>query len=48
MGEAALDFVRRFDLQVVLRDFEKELRTLADEAQGSSGRVAVVSCAKLE
>jgi hypothetical protein len=49
MGEAALDFVQRFDLQVVLRNFEKELRELAvGQAQGDAAAAVVVPCAKLD
>lgn len=40
MGQAALDFVQRFDMQRVLGAFDRELRELAGERPGV-GRVEV-------
>jgi hypothetical protein len=49
MGEAALEFVQRFDLQVVLRAFEKELCALvAVQPQADPERAAAIPCAKLD
>jgi hypothetical protein len=49
MGQAALDFVQRFDLRVVLSEFEKELRALAERVpERVSSPVAAVPCAKLD
>lgn len=49
MGQAALDFVRRFDLKIVLGDFERELRELAaGEHRAEAPRVRVMPCAKME
>lgn len=47
MGQAALDFVQRFDLQAVLGEFERELRLLAGEVPRIPA-VRVVPCAKLD
>lgn len=49
MGQAALDFVQRFDLQMVLGEFEKELRGLAGEGpRGDLAREPSHSCGKLQ
>jgi hypothetical protein len=37
MGQAALDFVRRFDMAQVLGNFERELRDLAGERAVGDG-----------
>jgi hypothetical protein len=49
MGQAALNFVQRFDLRLVLGEFEKELRALADSLpERANGQVTAIPCAKLD